>query len=179
MSSAQTAKCSMYSNSHDLKTSRIEHITPILHKLHWLPVCDRLADKISTLWHTSLTGLGPHNLFDISTLYAPSRGLRSSSDTCLLSIHRPITKFYGQCTLHIRCHMSGTNFPLNWGTNLWHLHLNLHLKHTFFTRMNQILPDIVHFWVTCHLLRHKYGLYVNVFIVWFICQLFLYFLCLP
>ena len=80
------------------KAPRTDHITPILHKLHWLPVCDRIVYKISTLCHTSLTVLSPHYLSDIITLYAPSRGLCSSSDTRLLSIHRPITKSYGQRT---------------------------------------------------------------------------------
>ena len=87
-----TAACMIF------KAPRTDHITPILHKLHWLPVCDRIVYKISTLCHTSLTGLSPHYLSDIITLYAPSRGLCSSSDTRLLSIHRPITKSYGQRT---------------------------------------------------------------------------------
>ena len=80
------------------KATRADCITPTLHKLPWLPVCDRIVYTISTLCHTLLTGLDPHYLSDIITLYAPSRGLRSSSDTRLLSIHRPITKSYGQRT---------------------------------------------------------------------------------
>ena len=79
------------------KAPRTDHTTPILHKLHWLPVCDKIVYEISTLCHTSLlTGLSPHYLSDIITLYATSRGLCSSSAYCLLNIHRP--KSYGQGT---------------------------------------------------------------------------------
>ena len=63
-----------------------------------LPVCDRIVYRISTLCHTSISVLSPHYLSDFITLYAPSRGLCSSSDTRLFSIHRPITKSYGQRT---------------------------------------------------------------------------------
>ena len=79
------------------KAPRTDRITSILHKLHWLPICDRIVYKISTLCHTPPTELNPQCLSDIITLYA-LRGLRSSSDTRLLSIHRPITKSYGQRT---------------------------------------------------------------------------------
>ena len=80
------------------KAPRTDYITPILHKLHWFLVCDKTEYKISTLCHTSLTVLSPQYLSDIITLYAPSRGLHSSSDTCFLNIHRPITESYGEHT---------------------------------------------------------------------------------
>ena len=73
-----------------------DHITSILHKLDWLSVCERMVYKTATLYHTSLTGLSPHYLSDIIILYVPLRSLRSSSDTRFLSIHRHITKSYGQ-----------------------------------------------------------------------------------
>ena len=97
MSSVQTAKSSKYSSLHDFKAPRTDYITPVLQNLYWFPVCDRIVYKISTICHTLVTGLSPHYFPDIITLYAPSRGLRSSLDTCLLNIHRPITKSYGQC----------------------------------------------------------------------------------
>ena len=81
------------------KAPRTDYITPMLHKFYWLPVCDRIVYKISTLCHTSLTGLSPHYLSDIITFYASSRDLHFSSDTHLLGIHRPITKSYGQHTV--------------------------------------------------------------------------------
>ena len=111
LSSLQTAK---YSSLHDFKAPRTDHITQILHKLHWLLVCDRTVYKISTLCHTSLTVLSPHYLSDSITFYVPSRGLCSSPDTRLLSIDIPITKYYGQRTFayqapHVWCKLPFEN----------------------------------------------------------------------
>ena len=52
--------------------------------------------KIAALCHTSLSGSGPQYLSDLTHVYTPSRSLRSSSDTCILSTPNVKLKSYGQ-----------------------------------------------------------------------------------
>ncbi|KAI5086485.1 hypothetical protein C0J45_23351, partial [Silurus meridionalis] len=59
-------------------TSAREHITPILEKLHWLPVSFRIEFKILMLTYKALNNLAPQYLCELLTPYTPSRALRSS-----------------------------------------------------------------------------------------------------
>ena len=63
------------------RSSKYDHVSPPLHRLHWLPVCHRIYYNHSPIYFSSLTGLGPQNRADILKIYVPSRQLRSSSDT--------------------------------------------------------------------------------------------------
>ena len=65
------------------KTKELEHITPILKSLHWLPVGQRTDFKIMLLTYKSLHGLGPKYLTDMLPLHKPSRPLRSSETNLL------------------------------------------------------------------------------------------------
>ena len=47
------------------KTKRLEHITPVLRSLHWLPVAYRIDFKIILLTYKALNGLGPHYMSDM------------------------------------------------------------------------------------------------------------------
>ena len=140
------------------KAPRTDHITPILHKLSLTTVCDRIIYTISTVCHTSLTVLSPHYLSDIITLYAPSRGLSSSSDTRLLSIYRPITESYGQRT-------SAYQAPHLWNKLLFELRhksttsaFKSSIKTQFSQEWIRFYQYIVCLCVTCHLCHYKYGL---------------------
>ena len=42
-----------------LRMSRTEHTTPLLRMLHWLPISNRIAYKIDSICHTSLTTAHP------------------------------------------------------------------------------------------------------------------------
>ena len=79
-----------------LRTPRSEHISPLLQKLHWLPVYNRILYKISALCHNSPSGSGPQYLSDHSPVYTPARSLRSSSDTRITSTSNVKLKSYGQ-----------------------------------------------------------------------------------
>ena len=61
---------------------RRDHISPVLRRLHWLPVRRRIDFKLACLVHLSLAGQAPHYLAeDIQLLAAgPGRQLRSSTD---------------------------------------------------------------------------------------------------
>jgi hypothetical protein len=64
---------------------RTDHITPILNKLHWLPISHRITFKIAVLTHKVLTFNEPSYLHDLLTPYKPStRSLRSSDKNLLV-----------------------------------------------------------------------------------------------
>lgn len=73
------------------KTKKVDHITPVLKSLHWLPVCQRIDFKILLLVYKALNGLGPKYICDLLINYEPSRPLRSSG-TGLLTVPRVRTK---------------------------------------------------------------------------------------
>ena len=69
---------------------RNEHITPILKKLHWLPVRKRITFKIATLTHKVRTTQQPAYLASLINSYQPERALRSSN-AGLLTVPRTRT----------------------------------------------------------------------------------------
>ena len=56
---------------------RHHHITPILRKLHWFPIKERILFKIATLTFTTLKNQLPSYMFNLLTRHNPSRSLRS------------------------------------------------------------------------------------------------------
>ena len=73
------------------RSKKVEHITPVLRSLHWLPVCHRIDFKILLTVYKSLNGLGPKYISDLLLHYIPPRPLRSSG-TSLLVVPRIQTK---------------------------------------------------------------------------------------
>ena len=61
------------------RTKKYDHITPVLQKLHWLPVCLRPTYKTLVLTYTVLKGLVPNYLQELLKLRCPGRTIRSSS----------------------------------------------------------------------------------------------------
>ena len=93
------------------KSSKFEHVSPLLHSLHWLPISDRIGYKISSLTHSAICGTGPEHLPELVQIYTPSRPLRSSSDTRLLCIPSVRTKTYGQRSLSYQAPTTWNNLP--------------------------------------------------------------------
>src|SRR6187399_158774 len=58
---------------------RCHHISPVLAKLHWLPIRQRIEFKIATITHKTLQNSQPSYLFDLLHPYTPTRTLRSSN----------------------------------------------------------------------------------------------------
>lgn len=58
---------------------RRDHITPVLRKLHWLPIRQRIDYKICLLTYKTLQSQSPSYLSDLLNFYAPARSLRSSN----------------------------------------------------------------------------------------------------
>ncbi|KAG1960363.1 hypothetical protein F2P79_006255 [Pimephales promelas] len=70
------------------------HITPIMKKLHWLPVKSRIKYKILLLTYKSLHGLVPQYLFDLLHPYTQLRSLRSF-DKDLLAVPKSRLRTFG------------------------------------------------------------------------------------
>ena len=75
-------------------TKRNNHITPILHQLHWLPIRKRVSYKILLLVFKALHNLGPRYLSELLTRYTPTRALRSQN-LFKLNVPRVLSTFYG------------------------------------------------------------------------------------
>ncbi|KAL2095649.1 hypothetical protein ACEWY4_007797 [Coilia grayii] len=67
------------------KTRKMEHITPVLAELHWLPVYYRIDFKVLLLVFKAVNGLAPCYIADALSSYTPARALRSA-DAGLLRI---------------------------------------------------------------------------------------------
>ena len=68
------------------KTSKWTHVSPLLAKLHWLPIAQRIDYKMSSLCYDVVSDTAPLYLSDLLCLYVPSRSLRSSADTRIFRI---------------------------------------------------------------------------------------------
>ena len=64
--------------------SRYDHITPVLKKLHWLPVRERIDFKVLLMTYRSINGLGPLYISELLMVKKYSRSLRSSSEINLV-----------------------------------------------------------------------------------------------
>ena len=64
---------------------KYDHITSILHELHWLPVKYRIIYKILLLTYKCLHGMGPIYLQELLKEYKPVRNLRSSAQLRLIT----------------------------------------------------------------------------------------------
>ena len=80
------------------QSKKSEHVTPLLHSLHWLPVHYRIQYKALLLVYKSLQGLAPQYLSDLFQSYTPARSLRSS-DQGLLTVPVSRTRTYGDRSL--------------------------------------------------------------------------------
>ena len=56
-------------------SKKYEHISPILAKLHWLPVCSRIEYKILLLTFRALNNIGSQYIRDLLDVYTPPRNL--------------------------------------------------------------------------------------------------------
>ena len=63
---------------------RSDHISPVLHKLHWLQVSSRIEFKIAILTFKVLKFQQPAYIYDLIAPYIPSRSLRSSNKNLLI-----------------------------------------------------------------------------------------------
>ena len=99
-----------------VKQSRMDHITPTLIKLHWLPVKYRIEYKILRLVFKCVTGVAPSYLASLIPPYIPGHsGLRSASSN--------------QRAKQITKKKYGDRAFSNSGPHLWN-NINLYLKNS-------------------------------------------------
>ena len=65
------------------RTKKSDHITPVLRDLHWLPVEKRIEHKLLSIVYSCVEGTAPAYLQELVPKHAPSRPLRSSSQSLL------------------------------------------------------------------------------------------------
>ena len=63
------------------RSSKFNHVTPLLHTLHWLPSEKRIDFKLASLCFKSLNGSAPTYISGLLHLYTLSRQLHSSAVT--------------------------------------------------------------------------------------------------
>ena len=68
---------------------RIDHTTPILNNLHWLPIRKRILFKLLLIVYKSLNNLAPAYITELISPYEPSRVLRTCSKG-LLQVPREV-----------------------------------------------------------------------------------------
>ena len=78
------------------KSSKHEHVSPLLHSLHWLSINQRINYKLSSLSFSVVTGTAPQYLSELLHIYTSSRQLRSSTDTRQFRVPFFRTKSNGQ-----------------------------------------------------------------------------------
>ncbi len=61
------------------RSRKYDHITPILHSLHWLPIKFRISYKILLLAYKALNDLAPAYLTNLLSRYNPTRSLRNKT----------------------------------------------------------------------------------------------------
>ena len=72
-----------------------QHSTPLLKKLHWLPISERIKYKIAYMCFHAINGSCPTYLSELLRIYTPYRTLRSSSDSRMLKIQQYKRKTHG------------------------------------------------------------------------------------
>jgi hypothetical protein len=80
------------------KSKKSDHISPVLSKLHWLPVQERINHKVLSSTYRAVCDKLPPYLSELTPLYTPTRSLRSASKSLLdaPSARDIKTKRYGQ-----------------------------------------------------------------------------------
>ena len=73
---------------------KYDSVTPLLKKLHWLPMEQSIQFKILLTTFKCLNGKGPGYLTDLLIQHTPHHVLRSSGNS-LLTVPRPRLKNYG------------------------------------------------------------------------------------
>ncbi len=66
------------------RSSKYDHITPILQSLHWLHIKYRISYKILLLAYNALNDLAPAYLTNLLSRYNPTRSLRSQNSGLLV-----------------------------------------------------------------------------------------------
>ena len=73
-----------------------DHVTPLLHELHWLPVEQRINYKIALICFKCLNDMAPIYLTNLLKIHQPKRELRSSQDKLIFEKPKMNLRSYGE-----------------------------------------------------------------------------------
>ena len=107
-----------------------DHITPVLQKLHWLPVRYRIMYKILILTYKCIHGFAPLYLQELTQEYKPTRNLRSSSKLNLISA-TVSTLTYGHRSFYKASAELWNNLPMHVKSCRTAPYLSLLSRHTY------------------------------------------------
>ena len=93
-------------------TKKYDHVTPVLNKLHWLPVHFRILFKVNLLVYKGLNGLAHGYISDFLSYQTCSRSLRSSSQK-LLDVPKSRTKTYGDRAFEVAAPRLWNSLPFH------------------------------------------------------------------
>jgi hypothetical protein len=93
------------------RNKKFDHVTPILIKLHWLPVQFRIQYKVLLLTHKCIHGGAPQYLSSLLEEYKPARTLRSANQ-CLLKEKKCRLKSYGERAFSVAAPRLWNTVPL-------------------------------------------------------------------
>ncbi len=113
-------------------TSRRQHITPILMKLHWLPVQYRITYKILVTTYKCLHSIAPSYLSNTISLHKSTRITRQSNST---QLHVPIPKrvHFGERSFSYASPKLFNALPLSIRNSITLANFQASLKHHLFT----------------------------------------------
>ena len=74
-------------------TKNHDHITPVLVRLHWLPVCQCILFKVLVITYKAINGLASSYISDLISIHMPSRSLHSSTRLQLSVPHYKTTSY--------------------------------------------------------------------------------------
>jgi hypothetical protein len=92
------------------RTSRRDHITPVLMSLHWLPVEFRCTYKVILYTFKAVNGLAPEYISELVEEYRPTRALRSASQN-LLRVPSFRTETYGARSFKVTAPVLWNSLP--------------------------------------------------------------------
>ena len=93
------------------KKKKFDHVTPLLHSLHWLPVPYRIDYKLLLLTHKCVHGKAPGYLSALLQTYTPGRTLRSANQY-LLTEKKSRLKLYGDRAFSVAAPKLWNSLPL-------------------------------------------------------------------
>ena len=115
---------------------KFDHVSPLLRKLHWLPIPYRIEYKIATLCFKYFTDSNfPIYLSELLTVYTPNRKLRSSNDSRLLLPKQSKKKLLGVVLLTFVLLTSGTHYLIHFDIRHHLLNLRKISRHFCFAKL--------------------------------------------
>ena len=95
------------------RTKKYQHISPVLRKLHWLPVTKRIEFKILTMTYKALNGMAPSYICDLLQVHHPNRNLRPPSRGLSLVVPAYQTQAYGARSFSVAAPTLWNSLPLD------------------------------------------------------------------